>query len=81
MRWSIDMRTGASMMRQRAASVHGTSVRDPAYPQKRIVLWMSGWNGSHGPGSSIVGPGVALGPEVAVGMDVALGLLLGALDG
>ncbi len=71
------------MMRQRAASVHGTSVRDPAYPQKRIVLWMSGWNGSHGPWSLIVGPGVALGPEVAVGigMDVTLGLLLGALDG
>ena len=57
-----------------------TSVSDPAYPQKCIVFCISGWNGSHGPGS-IVGPEETLGPEVAVGTNVALGWPLGALDG
>jgi hypothetical protein len=68
------------MMRQRTASVHGTSVRDPEYPQKCIVFWMSGWNGSQGPGST-VGRDETLGPEVAVGTAVAVGSSLGSCDG
>lgn len=35
------------MILQRTESVeHGGSVRDPRYPQKWTVLWMSEWNGS-----------------------------------